>query len=172
MFSLGSRQTFADRLQVIGIDIFDRQSTGVQQFHKLPCDLNGGFLTDWMDHFDMINSRFLTDGINKNRWPELVAEYKRLLKPGGWLQMVEARWKFFSGVEHDLPKLNAWSDAYKEAMDHMQKDPDITERRLEWFPRQAGFEKVQKETRRVPVGIWGPGSYLAHFCCKHSSAKC
>lgn len=170
MVSPSSRQAFADTVQIIGIDIFDRQSTGLRQFHKLPCDLNASFLSGWTNHFDMINSRFLTDGINKDRWQPLIAKYKKLLKPGGWLQMVEIRWTFRSRSDRDLPKLGAWSFAYENALNHMQKDPEITESRLEWFARAAGFEHVEKEIYNVPVGSWRPGSYLTRITCGCSSA--
>lgn len=39
--------------------------------------------------FDLINSRLLAEGINSERWPSFVRELKQMLKPGGWLQMVE-----------------------------------------------------------------------------------
>lgn len=120
--------------------------------------------------FDLINSRFLTDGINKDRWQSLIKEYKQLLKPGGWLQMIEIRWTFRSQSDHALPGLNAWTDAYEKSLSDMQKDPKITASNLEWFARQAGFERVHKDTRRVLVGNWEPGSYRARIGCKFPGA--
>lgn len=120
--------------------------------------------------FDLINSRFLTDGIDKDRWQSLIEEYKLLLKPRCWLQMVEVLWKFHSPSDQALSSLDEWSKAYMNALTLMQKDPDITESRLEWFARRAGFEQVHKNTRRVMVGNWRPGSYLVRVGCERSSA--
>jgi SAM-dependent methyltransferase len=162
------RQIFADALQILGIDIFDRQTAGLQQFHKMAWNLNISLQNarnEYVkpDMFDLINSRFLTDGINMDRWQSLIRECKRLLKPGCWLQMVEVRWQFDSPGDQALSHLTEWSDAYMDALNGMQKDSKVTESRLEWFVRSAGFERVQKITRRIPVGNWRPGSYLAHI---------
>ena len=159
----------------MGIDIFDRQTAGLQQFHKLTWNLNASLRdapNEYIqpDMFDLINSRFLTDGINKDRWQSLVKDYKQLLKPGGWLQMIEIRWEFHSSSDQALPSLTVWSKAYMEALSLMQKDPDITESRLERFARWAGFEQVHKNTRRVLVGNWRPGSHLVRVGCERSSA--
>jgi hypothetical protein len=66
------RQIFADALQILGIDIFDRQTAGLQQFHKMAWNLNISLQNarnEYVkpDMFDLINSRFLTDGINMDR---------------------------------------------------------------------------------------------------------
>ena len=173
--TMHSRWIFADALQIVGVDVFDRHVTGLQQFHKLPWDLNTSFRNapaEFVrpDKFDMINSRFLTDGINFDRWLSLILEYKQLLRPGGWLQMAEIRWTFRSHSDHDLPNLTLWSNTHREALLAMQKDPDVTERRLEWYPRRVGFEHVEEQIHNVPVGSWRPGGYLTRIACECSSA--
>lgn len=122
------------------------------------------------DKFDMINSRFLADGINSNRWESLVLEYKLLLRPGGWLQMAEIQWEFHSHSDHDLTNLTVWSGTYREALLGMQKDPDVI-RRLERFARQAGFERVHGITRNIQVGNWRPGSCFVRVDCDRPSAN-
>ena len=174
MHSLRCCQIFADWLQFIGIDIFDRHITGLQQFHKLPWDLNTSLLNapgEYVnrERFNMINSRFLTDGIYKDRWEPLIREYKLLLKPGGWLQMVEVRWRFLSRSDKALPNLTAWSDEYMNALSSMKKDPKIIAR-LEQLVRFAGFEGVEGRTCNIPVGNWRPGSCFARVGHERPSA--
>ncbi|POR36202.1 Uncharacterized protein TPAR_03611 [Tolypocladium paradoxum] len=51
-------------------------------------DLNGRF-TFPSDHFDVVNSQLMAGGIHANRWGSYVRDIFRVLKPGGWCQMVE-----------------------------------------------------------------------------------
>ncbi|KAL3965455.1 hypothetical protein ACCO45_002459 [Purpureocillium lilacinum] len=51
-------------------------------------DLNGRF-TFPTDHFDVVHSRLMASGIHANRWRSYVQDIFRVLKPGGWCQMVE-----------------------------------------------------------------------------------
>lgn len=39
--------------------------------------------------FDLINARFLTIALRRDEWPQLIAECKRLLAPGGVLRLTE-----------------------------------------------------------------------------------
>jgi hypothetical protein len=147
----------ADKLQVTGIDIFQRQNPDVQEFVPLRWNLNASFKNSPLEDeaLDLINSRFLTDGINGSRWELMIQEYKELLKPRGWLQMAETRWVFLSQSGRDLPHLDAWSNAYADALRRMQKNPEIT-RDLERLVRWAGFEEVESQVHILPVQDFMP----------------
>lgn len=41
------------------------------------------------NHFDLVNSRLMAGGIHANRWRNYMADMFRVLRPGGWCQMVE-----------------------------------------------------------------------------------
>lgn len=41
------------------------------------------------NHFDLVNSRLMAGGIHANRWRHYMADIFRVLRPGGWCQMVE-----------------------------------------------------------------------------------
>lgn len=41
------------------------------------------------DYFDLVHSREMAGGINAARWPGYMADIFRVLRPGGWCQMVE-----------------------------------------------------------------------------------
>lgn len=111
-----------------------------------------------MDTFDLINSRFLSDGIDSERWPELVNEYRALLKPGGWLQMVEVNWCFQSDNGSRLPHLEAWWNNYSTAMRRMNRDPTVAGH-LVRLMGEAGFVHIETkdEDNRIPVGEWMAG---------------
>ncbi|EKJ77281.1 hypothetical protein FPSE_02556 [Fusarium pseudograminearum CS3096] len=51
-------------------------------------DLNGRF-TFKPNHFDLVHSQMLAGGIHANRWRSYLRDIFRVLKPGGWCQMVE-----------------------------------------------------------------------------------
>jgi hypothetical protein len=192
--------TYADTLQVAGIDIFHRtdndvqdsdtdddseddsednskngsegrceesceeDSDAVQELDKIRWNLNAHFRDAPSKHdlkpeeFDLINSRFLADGINKERWKPLVEEYKKLLRPGGWLQMAEAQWLFRSQSGQDLPALKEWSKKYYEGLSLMRKAPDIA-RQLERIVRWEGFERVSATTHDIHLEGWRPGTH-------------
>lgn len=168
----------ANIIQAFGIDIFERDRAGVQEFESIIWNLNDpltGALReaqDTLEHetFDLINSRFLTDGIDKERWESLTQEYKKWLKPGGWLQMAEVQWTFHSQSGQELPNLSRWSKAYSDALKGMHKDPDITTpkdpdittSRLEKHVRWAGFELVSAQVHDILLGDWHPGTCHAH----------
>jgi len=155
--------TCADVTQVTGIDIFIRHKPGLLDVYPGRWNLNAP-LKDapdeyWLDNnrFHLINSRFLVDGINKERWKPLIEEYRERLKHQGWLQMAEVQWIFYSRSNHALPALTQWSDAFYEALRRMDKMPDIA-CELEKFVRfNGGFQRVVSTTHDVPIGQWRQG---------------
>ncbi|KAJ0161439.1 hypothetical protein CTA2_6203 [Colletotrichum tanaceti] len=51
-------------------------------------DLNGRF-TFPSNHFDLVHSQMMAGGIHSNRWREYIGDMFRVIRPGGWCQMVE-----------------------------------------------------------------------------------
>lgn len=41
------------------------------------------------NHFDLVHSQMMADGIHANRWRQYIADIFRVTRPGGWCQMVE-----------------------------------------------------------------------------------
>ncbi|KAK4498954.1 hypothetical protein PRZ48_009465 [Zasmidium cellare] len=112
------------------------------QYEKKRWNLNVSFRTSRdpdlrPETFHLINSRVLTDGINSSRWPEYVRELKNLLKPGGWLQMVEVHCLFQSDSGRSAPFLERWWQYYQDTMTRMGKDPRVFSR-LGNLMRDAG----------------------------------
>lgn len=173
----------ADLLQAkfTGVDIFDRQTShaeddsdgddeerndAVQEFIRKQWNLNAPFGRAPWKTFHLINSRFLSDGIDRSRWPVLMTEYWSLLSPGGWVQMVEVDWSFQSDNGTRLPNLEAWWNAYREALQQMGKDPIIA-RNLCHRLRNAGFERVTGNQISVPIGGWQRGMCNRHWGSNH-----
>ncbi|GAB7327958.1 hypothetical protein MBLNU13_g00024t2 [Cladosporium sp. NU13] len=149
--------------EVTGVDIFIRPRPGVQEFYKEQWNLNAPMQTKKFrlpsNHFDLINSRFLVDGVDERRWDLLVMEYKELLKPKAWLQMAEVEWIFHSQSNRHLPALEIWSGAYNSALAIMQKKPNVAaDGWLEWLVRFKGFQQVNGSIHNIPIEEWRAGA--------------
>ena len=146
-------------IQVTCIDIYDRPKKDVQETYRLQWNLNYPVPRNDFpegEKFDLINSRFLVDGIGKDRWEPLIGEYKKLLKRGGWLQMAEVQWIFHSKSNHALPELARWSEAFYDALRSKDRRPDVASK-LDQFVRFGGFASADDKTHDIPVGSWRPG---------------
>ncbi|KAK0903576.1 hypothetical protein LTR02_007523 [Friedmanniomyces endolithicus] len=167
--------------QVVGVDIYlgsrdddedddddEEENDGLQEFEKKRWNLNAPFRTDAStsrlrrEQFDLINSRFLAEGINTNRWRPYIRELKELLKPGGWLQMVELELVFQSDNGRLAPSpsepLFVWSEWYRHTMQQCDNNPRIG-RLLGQHLQSEGFDSVSVGPRRLEIGRWnsGPG---------------
>ena len=171
-----------NELQVTGVDIFlsqDRDEDdddedgndsngnghveGVQEFVKKRWNLNAPFREDRSpdrlrpETFDLINSRLLAEGINAARWSSYVRDLKHLLKPGGWLQMVEIQYPFqsYNGSLPEQSFLNRWWQWYSWALQQMGKNPRIG-RDLQGLLTAERFEHVSGFNLDLPIGTWNP----------------
>lgn len=167
------------KLEVTGIDIYfgqgdedededededgDSDEDGVQEFIKHRWNLNAPFSDNRTssrlrpESFDLINSRLLADGINEGRWQSYISNLKALLKPGGWLQMVELDLSFQSDSGRlrydDTEPLFLWKRWYDYAMTQMGRNPRVG-RQLEQLMMNAGFEAVWHQRLRLEIGRW------------------
>lgn len=84
--------------EVIGVDISEAMIKYAQTIAKVKDLKNATFqvmdvrepLDFADDSFDFVNVRFLAYSLKPEEWPGLVAECKRVLKPGGVLRLTEA----------------------------------------------------------------------------------
>lgn len=178
---------FRPEAEVIGIDVFTGQGNsddgededeedeedadgGIDTFIKKRWNLNIPFRQDTSsdrlrpETFDLINSRMLADGINANRWETYIRELYVLLKPNGWLQMVEFHAIFQSDSGRDAPFLSRWWDWYSQKMLQMGKNPRIGSQ-LKPLMVNAGFADVQYHVSRLPIGNWDPGAFSSQRYC-------
>lgn len=175
---------FRPEAVVTGIDVFTGQGNsdddededeqdneyGIESFIRKRWNLNIPFRQDTSsdrlrpETFDLINSRMLADGINANRWETYVRELCALLKPNGWLQMVELHAIFQSDSGRDAPFLSRWWDWYSQKLLQMGKNPRIASQ-LKALMISAGFTDVQYYVSRLPIGNWDPGAFSFRRYC-------
>lgn len=115
--------------------------------------------------YDLIHSRFVSAGIKSNRWKSYIEDIKLLLRPGGWVQVVEyyLNIQSSSGRLTNQSAVRRWWLAYAEAMNRMNRDPRIGTR-LQHLFTEARFGDVRVETVQLPIGDWEAGTSYSSLC--------
>lgn len=121
--------------------------------------------------YDLIHSRFVGPGIKANRWSSYVRDMKNLLKPGGWMQMME----YYPNIQSDNGRLSSessirrWYEGYVYAMERANRKPRIAQE-LRPLMEAAGLRDIRGEIRHLPIGGWHPGTNRRfHHCSQLSS---
>ncbi|RJE27057.1 hypothetical protein PHISCL_00642 [Aspergillus sclerotialis] len=118
-------------------------------------DLNRPF-TFPSNHFDLVHSRLLATGINRSRWPSYIQDIVRVLKPGGWVQIVEIYFNAQSdnGSITEQSALRQWSINFMGAFGQT-RDLRIGAR-LKSLLMEAGLVEVDTRMIPLPLSAW-PG---------------
>ncbi|KAK1987981.1 UMTA methyltransferase [Colletotrichum cereale] len=116
-------------------------------------DLNGRF-TFPSNHFDLVHSQMMAGGIHSNRWREYIRDTFRVLRPGGWCQMVEIYFNAQSdnGTLTQNHALRRWSRRYLDSM-QPYKDPRAPLQMQSWM-QSAGFDSVETQMIPLPTCSW------------------
>ncbi|RSL56591.1 hypothetical protein CEP54_008748 [Fusarium duplospermum] len=125
-------------------------------------DLNGRF-TFPSSHFDVVHSQMVAGGIHANRWRSYIRDIFRVLRPGGWCQMVEIYFNAQSdngtltrGKPSNLQArdhaLSRWSRRYLQSQ-QPYKDPRAPLQMATWM-RSAGFTEVESRLLTLPMCAW------------------
>ncbi len=101
------------------------------------------------DTYSLVNQRFLFTALTGPQWEVALQELHRVIVPGGWVQLVEA--KAISG--HMGPFSTNISNLCSAFLAHKGLLFDIANR-LPDMLTQAGFINVSSETRALPLGQW------------------
>ncbi len=124
-------------------------------------DLNESLTSTYTSNtFDLIHSRCVGPGIKKGRWSGYIRDIVRLLRRGGWVQMVE----FYYNIQSDCGRLtehhamHKWGVTYRATMEYIDRDPRIG-RSLADKLRSAGLHDVHSRTFQLPIGTWPRGEY-------------
>ncbi|CAG8751442.1 19777_t:CDS:2, partial [Racocetra fulgida] len=92
----------------IGIDISPMFPTGIKPpnltFHTANV-LKGLPFPD--DHFDFVYMRFLIIAFTEDEWSTVISELIRVVKPGGWIELMEGNMEF-EGEERSTP-IGTWA---------------------------------------------------------------
>ncbi len=88
--------TYSD-VQVVGVDISERMITYANMQAKVQQRSNASFqvmdilqpLAFPANSFDLVNARLVSTFIHRDKWPSLLKEWLRVLRPGGILRLTE-----------------------------------------------------------------------------------
>ncbi|KAI8079770.1 uncharacterized protein BX664DRAFT_341416 [Halteromyces radiatus] len=100
--------------------------------------------------FDYVFMRFMAQGIELNQWDPLMKDIIRVLKPGGWVEVVE--------VDLELHRTGPTTKIYNEhlmtLMNTRQLDPHSGRRLKERFEKRDELTNVNATFISCPGGQW------------------
>lgn len=116
------------------------------------------------NQYDLIHSRFLAPGIKNGRWTRYIRDMKLLLRPGGWVQMMEYLpiIQSHNGRLTDESAVRRWWQSYQAAMSRMDRDPRIG-RRLSQLLLENRYRDVAVEIKQLQIGGWSSGGVATFF---------
>ncbi len=116
--------------------------------------------------FDLINGRLLFGFMLPAAWPRLLAQCRRLLKPGGVVRLTETEWPLTNSPAFET-QMNLLSRALKEAGQSFSVDGRHVGILpvLPWLVRQAGFVDVRTRASVIEWSLGTPAHYSVFKDC-------
>lgn len=107
------------------------------------------------NHYDLIHSRFVFPGIKSGRWNGYIRDMRLLLRPGGWVQIMEYLpiIQSHNGRLTDQNAVRRWWQEYQGAMADMDRDPRIG-RRLKRLLLDNRYRDVDVDIVQLHIGDW------------------
>lgn len=104
----------------------------------------------WQETFDLVHSRMALPGVGLSSLEDAVMNLIRLVKPGGWIQLVEMQWQDWDAG----PVLQEFQQAMQQLVGMVTNGQgvDMREGLTELFEK-AGLTKVEHAIIDVPVGV-------------------
>ncbi|KAI8059939.1 S-adenosyl-L-methionine-dependent methyltransferase [Gilbertella persicaria] len=107
---------------------------------------------------DFIFQRNMYLSVQKDQWPSLLEEMFRVLKPGGYIELLEAEiWYHNPG-----PVQQAFQTFFRDQCKELELDLDFAES-LSTLLEEKGFESIEKRVLDIPVGEWPTEPELKQF---------
>jgi hypothetical protein len=105
--------------------------------------------TQWQGTFDLVHSRMALPGVGLHPLNEVVKNLIDLVKPGGWIQLVEMEWQDWEAG----PVLQGFQKAMKQLVSLVTSGQgvDMREPLIALFA-EVGLTNLQYTTVDVPVG--------------------
>lgn len=119
-------------------------------------DINNPWPEDWKNQFDLVHQRLVLVAAGSKQMEAILALCD-LVKPGGWIQLIEATNKLPDGCG---PNMVAFVDLMKDIFVSMGADLDLAERMPEWL-KKAGFDQVNFVDVVTKMGALNPKAELA-----------
>lgn len=107
---------------------------------------------------DFIFQRNMCLNIQKDEWPKVLGEMFRVLKPGGYIELLEPDlW------HHNLgPVQQAFQQFYREQCQALELDLEISNS-MTGTIEEIGYEEVEKRILDIPIGEWPTEPELKQF---------
>ncbi|CAN9476254.1 unnamed protein product [Alternaria alternata] len=104
----------------------------------------------WQGTFDLVHSRMALPGVGLSSLEDAVMNLVKLLKPGGWIQLVEMQWQDWDAG----PVLQEFEKAMQQLVSMVTNGQGVDMREgLTALVEEAGLTKVQHAIIDVPVGV-------------------
>ncbi|KAF1832534.1 S-adenosyl-L-methionine-dependent methyltransferase [Decorospora gaudefroyi] len=164
-FAVQCAEEFED-CEVTGLDIFPMYLPDQPYNLELICyNLNDPFREPEIferNKYDLIHSRFVLPGIKTRRWATYIRDMKPLLRPGGWVQIMEYDLlvRSHNGRLPDQSALTRWWLSYAHAMTQMNRDPRIG-RRLHQLLQDHRYRDVRVDVESLHIGAWSSDAVKA-----------
>jgi hypothetical protein len=137
--------------RVVGLDLVPGKLARPARYGFVKGNLLHGL--PFMDaRFDFVHQRFLVAGLPLAAWPDVVSDLVRVTRPGGWVELVEARLELEPAGPCTRRLLQlSMGMASALGLDTNRVVGDSVEGHL----RQAGLAGVVKRELTLPIGDWG-----------------
>jgi ubiquinone/menaquinone biosynthesis C-methylase UbiE len=113
--------------------------------------------------FDLVNARAALGFVPTQMWPQVIAEYKRVLRPGGIVRLTEGEWGFTnkSALETLLALSNNALHKAGYGASPTGRHEGLTPMLRYWL-RQAGFQEVQQQAHVIDYSF-GTKAYAGAY---------
>lgn len=102
---------------------------------------------EWSGKFDIINQRFLVAALTQVEWLDAIANLTRVLRPGGWIQLMEpVMWRAGPVTAEHVRLVQALFEVRDFNLAVHEKLPLLL--------HEEGYENIQREYHQVPLGKW------------------
>ncbi|KAI8355988.1 S-adenosyl-L-methionine-dependent methyltransferase, partial [Mortierella sp. GBAus27b] len=105
-------------------------------------------------YFDFVYQRFLYLGLTVDDWPVALTELKRVMKPGGWLELFEPCMRVHRAGPRTREVMR-WISRLLQEERGLDFDFAGEKMRRLCESEEVGFHNVKLERLSIPVGSWG-----------------
>ncbi|CAG8777769.1 1343_t:CDS:2, partial [Gigaspora rosea] len=135
-------------INVFGLDISPNQAVTIKpkNFTFIKANVLEGIPFE-DDTFDYVFQRYLLGGYTKEKWPDAINEIVRVLKPGGFLEVMEP-----SMLHNVRPATKRLCETDMESMKQRGTDRFAAEKLVKYMQDQGQLENIIKEIRECHHG--------------------
>ncbi|WWC91464.1 uncharacterized protein L201_006410 [Kwoniella dendrophila CBS 6074] len=120
----------------------------------------------WEGSFDLIHARYLVFGINN--FNTLIPRLQKLLKPNGYLMMLEPEVCFRAeGYDSKTSKAVRFAEVISEASDKLGRNPVPGKVVSEYLQSSNDFDQVETVVGEIPLSPWADDERLKEIGIAH-----